>query len=123
MSTVIIPEALPGYDVVLPSQFHDIWPRTRFLSSERALALAVLSRVVVDLQKFRRARRRRQQRMYMEAYQWVASETCDWPYSFVNLCEMLGLSPEALRAGLLGEEGSIQGAHTVGVATEAERAA
>ena len=123
MSAVIIPEELLASDVVLPEQFDDIWHRTRFISSERALALAVLWQVVIDLERFRFAPRRRQQRMYMEAYKWVASDACDWPYAFASLCEMLGLSPGALRAQLLGRETRIQAADTVGIPTKLEKAA
>jgi len=34
-------------------------------------------------------------------YQWVASDCRQWPFSFVNICEILDLSPQALRAQLL----------------------
>lgn len=94
---VLAPEA------ALPTQFADIWHRSRAISPERALALAVLWEAVFDLQKFRYAQRRRQQRLYWEAYEWVASEERSWPYSFVNLCEHLDLSPESVREQLLGE--------------------
>ena len=89
-------------ETALPSQFADIWYRSRAISPERSLALAVLWEAVFDLQKFRFAVRRRQQRLYWEAYQWVTSNERGWPYSFVNLCELLGLVPEAVRRQLLG---------------------
>lgn len=87
--------------VVRPVQFQDIWHRSRARTSEQQLALAVLQQAVLDLQKFRYARRPRRQRLYMEAYQWVAADDFIWPFSFVNICHMLNLSPEALRAELL----------------------
>lgn len=93
---VLIPEA------ALPSQFGDIWHRSRAISPERALALAVLWEAVFDLEKFRFAARRRQQRLYWEAYEWVASIDRRWPYSFVNLCELLDMRPNAVRQQLLG---------------------
>ncbi|MFN8643420.1 MAG: hypothetical protein U0802_17815 [Candidatus Binatia bacterium] len=93
---VLVPEP------ALPSQFGDIWHRSRAISPERALALAVLWEAVFDLQKFRFATRRRQQRLYWEAYEWVASSDRRWPYSFVNLCELLALNPVAVRQQLLG---------------------
>lgn len=93
---VLVPEP------ALPSQFGDIWHRSRAISAERALALAVLWEAVFDLQKFRFAERRRQQRLYWEAYAWVASNDRGWPYSFVNLCEILDMNPGAVRQQLLG---------------------
>ena len=101
MSSVIITEDLLAPEPALPVQFHEIWHRTRFITSERALVLSVLWQAVTDLQKFRFARRRRQQRLYMDAYRWVESGERVWPYSFVNLCETLNLAPELLRAQLL----------------------
>ncbi len=67
------------------------------------MALAVLTEAVVDLQKYRFATRRRQQRMYWEAYQWVVSGDRLWPFSFINLCEINGMDPVASREHLLGE--------------------
>ena len=99
----VLPEELLIPEPALPVQFKEIWHRSRAISPERALILAVLWQAADDLQKHRFARRRQHQRLYMEAYEWVASEDRRWPYSFVNLCELLALSPEALREGLLGD--------------------
>ena len=85
-----------------PAQFYDIWCRTRAISPERALVLVVLWQAAADLQKYRYAQRRDRQRRYVAAYQWVVSDDRRWPFSFVNLCESLGLAPDALRAELLG---------------------
>lgn len=86
---------------VHPVQFRDIWVG-RIDAVEKELALAVLALAAADLRKFRYARSRLRQRLYVKAYDWVASDSRDWPYSFVNLCEYLQLSPEALREKLLG---------------------
>lgn len=94
---VLVPEA------ALPTQFADIWHRSRAISPERALTLAVLWEAVLDLQRFRFATRRRQQRLYWEAYQWVVSDDRSWPYSFANLCDAVNLTPESVRRQLLGE--------------------
>ena len=73
MSPVIIPEEIIASEPALPCQFQDIWHRTRYTSPERSLVLSVVWQAVIDLQKYRFAVRRRQQRLYMEAYRWVAS--------------------------------------------------
>jgi hypothetical protein len=88
-------------EVVLhPAQFRDLWHGDGH-SPERELAAAVLDAAAADLQKYRYSRGRRRQRIYWQAYQWVASEDRTWPFSFVNVCEFLRLSPAALRARLL----------------------
>jgi len=92
-------EYLP-HTVLHPEQFRDIW-NGGGVSPERELAAAVLDGAASDLQKYRYARRRRRQRLYWQAYQWVASDDREWPFSFVNICESLRLSPEAFRARLL----------------------
>lgn len=92
-------------DVILhPVQFDAIWNGNGVITPERALALAVLNAAVDDLQKYRHARRRRPQRLYSEAYRWVAAHDPRWPFSFVNICEALRLSPDALRAQLLSAD-------------------
>ena len=102
---ILIPEA------ALPSQFADIWHKSRAISPERALALAVLWEAVLDLEKYRFAARRRQQRLYWEAYDWVTSNDIAWPFSFVNLCDTIGLSPDPVRRQLLGPYAPLPSAH------------
>jgi hypothetical protein len=100
-----VPEDILIPEVAIPSQFRDIWHRSRAISPERALAIAVLEQAVLDLHKYRFAKRRRHQRLYMEAYEWVASDGHSWPYSFVSLCDGLDLEPEWLRPHLLDQAG------------------
>jgi hypothetical protein len=71
------------------------------------LAVSVLGQAANDLQNFRFARRRRQQRLYREAYDWIASSDRSWPYAFPNLCDALRLSTESVRAKLLGDAPSV----------------
>lgn len=82
---------------IRPVQFQDLWSRPATASPERSLALAVVQEALGDLARYRFARRRRQQRLYGQAYAWVASDDRSWPYSFVNLCEGAGLSVDAIR--------------------------
>ena len=94
---ILIPEA------ALPTQFDEIWHKTRAITPERALALAVMWEAVLDLDRYRFAQRRRQQRLYWEAYEWVTSDRRDWPFSFVNLCDAIGLAAGPVRKRLLGD--------------------
>jgi len=98
-----VPDDILAPDFALPTQLKDIWHKSRAIRPERALALSVLEQSMEDLRKFRFADRRRQQRLYMEAYRWVMSNDREWPYSFVCLCDQLGLEVEPMRRGLLGD--------------------
>ena len=88
------------HTILHPAQFRDIWNGEGH-SPERELASAVLEAAAADLRNYRYARRRRRQRLYWQAYDWVASDNREWPFTFVNICEFLQLSPVALREQLL----------------------
>jgi len=103
MGTGIILEDKLAPEQVLPAQFHDPMRRLRALHPEVGLAVAVLERAALDLRAFRFGKRRRNQVLFMDAYEWISAEDRGWPYSFVNLCEVLSLDPDAVRAELLGE--------------------
>jgi len=90
---------------------HDVWgeeapatePGSRQSSGETELAAAVLRLAFEDLQRNRHAADTRRRRAFREAHVWVASNERRWPFSFLNVCDMLELSPQALRAKLLVE--------------------
>jgi len=70
---------------------------------EKLLAMAVMSGAVNDLAKCRGRRDRESRKAYADALTWVRSEDETWPYSFVNLCGLLGLPVERTRRLLLCE--------------------
>lgn len=43
---------------------------------------------------------RNAQRLAREAEEWFFSDDVDWPFSFLNMCAVLGLDPSYIRAGL-----------------------
>jgi len=86
---------------VPPVQFYDVWSRSKAVSPERGLALAVMEQAINDLITHRFARRRRRQRAYWEAYQWMVADDYEWPFSFINLCASLRLEAEPIRRRLL----------------------
>jgi hypothetical protein len=69
---------------------------------ERKLAVAVFSQAANDLQKFRYTRRGAGYSLYADARKWIASNDRSWPYSFLNLCDVLHLAADVIRAELLG---------------------
>jgi len=69
---------------------------------ERKLAVAVFSQAANDLRKFRHARRGAGYSLYADARNWITSNDRKWPYSFLNLCDVLHLAADAIRVELLG---------------------
>jgi hypothetical protein len=90
-----------GAIILHPEQFRDLWGGEG-TSPERELAAAVLDAAAADLDRYRCASERTGQRMFWEAYQWIASADRSWAFSFLNICELLRLEPELVRARLLG---------------------
>jgi hypothetical protein len=85
---------------VLPEQFFG--PRMRLCTAcpEAALMHAVLEDALACFQKQFVTEGRRIQRIVREAEAWLLSEDSHWPFSFVSVCAVLGLEPEAIRQRL-----------------------
>jgi hypothetical protein len=96
-------EALFPLDAILPSQYYD-----RRLSSIRdegvhSLLAAILEDAVRTFQSICSAKTltRRSQIAMHEAELWIFDNSDSRPLSYVNVCDGLGLNPDALREGLL----------------------
>jgi hypothetical protein len=70
-------------------------------SPERRLLLAVLLDAIVCVQRIPSTPPGRLRRELEDSKRWVRSENRAWPYSFVNVCEALGLAHEPIRRALL----------------------
>ena len=90
-------------EAILPEQFQRMWGGTRTITPERALLVAVLWQAADDLRTHGNVRRAQSRVLYRNAFRWVASDDRSWPYSFLNVCDVLGLSAGSLRAELLGD--------------------
>jgi len=89
----------PG--MICPEQFHDLWSRTTESPGEVRLAMAVLVRAIEDLRSFRgSAEGSEAQQLYRQAHRWVASNDREWPFSFVNVAEILNISLTRMRTRL-----------------------
>ena len=64
---------------------------------EKALAAGVLRQAASDLRRFREQEDAVGREMYWDARSWFVSNDTEWPYSFLNVCELLGVSPEDIR--------------------------
>ena len=76
-------------------------PQPPGLSPEKAIAGSMLRQAAYDLRRFRGASSGVERQLYLDAYDWVTADDFSWPYSFVNICQLLNLAPESLRQELL----------------------
>jgi hypothetical protein len=70
-------------------------------TSQRELAAGVLKQAAQDLRRFNSATSAVERELYLDAYSWLTSEDSSWPFSFVNVCQLLNLPAESLRQELL----------------------
>ena len=75
-------------------------PRASRDTPERRLALAVLTRSLIDLRHYRPGRK--DAGLHEQARRWFASSDASWPFSFVSVCQTFDLDPGAVRARVLG---------------------
>ena len=70
---------------------------------EIGLAIGVLKQAAYDLRRFRTATKAVDRELYVDAHSWVTAYDSSWPYSFMNVCKLLDLCPEVVRAELLAD--------------------
>ena len=85
---------------VLPEQFYPQLEDKAVSQSIQALMHAVLDDALWTWKKQFITKERRVQRLAREAEEWFFSEDESWPFSFVNICEALGLDPAYIRRGI-----------------------
>jgi hypothetical protein len=72
-------------------------------AAEKGLAAGVLKQAAYDLRRFRSATTGFKRALYLDAYSWITANDFSWPYSFLNVCKLLDLCPEVVRAELLAD--------------------
>ena len=70
---------------------------------EKGLAIGVLKQAAYDLRRYRTATKAADRELYLDAHSWVTAYDSSWPYSFLNVCKLLDLCPEMVRADLLAD--------------------
>jgi len=87
-------------DTVLPEQFWNLEHVSMHVSGEYALMWAVLADGIDCYRRNVHASNARQRLEFRDAEEWIARTDWDWPFSFVNLCEMFGFDPDGVRCAL-----------------------
>ncbi len=91
-------ELTPGQ--LLIQQCQTIEARPVRPSPEVELMYAVLADALTCFEKRWAGNGRRTQRLAREAAEWIFSDDCEWPFSFLNICTALRLDPGYIRLGL-----------------------
>ena len=76
-------------------------PESPLDAPEKDLAAGVLKQAGHDLRRFRAATTGTKRELYLDAYTWITANDFSWPYSFMNVCNLLELCPDVVRAELL----------------------
>jgi hypothetical protein len=87
-------------DTLMPSQYFDRIRRRASLDGERRLMVAILEDAIDVFRKHADARDRKRQTMFADAAAWIESGDKTWIFSFENICDVLGIDIDYLRAGL-----------------------
>jgi hypothetical protein len=72
-------------------------------SGQKALAAGILKQAAQDLRRFHGRTSAVERELYRDAYSWLVSNDQEWPFSFLNVCQLLHLAPDILRQDLLDE--------------------
>ena len=75
----------------------------QFDTSRKDLAAGILKQAGLDLRRFHGATSAVEREFYLDAYRWVMSNDCSWPFSFLNVCQALNLAPETVREEVIGD--------------------
>ncbi len=75
----------------------------QFETSRKDLAAGILKQAALDLRRFHDASSAVEREFYLDAHRWVTSDDYSWPFSFLNVCQTLNLSPETVREEVLGD--------------------
>jgi hypothetical protein len=67
---------------------------------QKDLAAGILKQATQDLRRFHNRTSAVERELYFDAYHWFRSNDYTWPFSFVNICQLLDLDPEAVREDL-----------------------
>jgi len=75
-------------------------------AAQRELAAGVLKQAAQDLRRFHGATSKIERELYLDAYRWLTVDECSSPFSFLNVCRLLNLTPDDVRDQLVGDSSS-----------------
>lgn len=94
--------SLSEADALSIHRYFDRWGGAAgYLQPEGSLMFAVLLDAVECFQKYPFARGNKLTRQVKDTEEWIFKDDYEWPFSFINICEAVGMDPQYLRNGLL----------------------
>ena len=72
-------------------------------TGQKELAAGVLKQAAQDLRRFDSATSAVERELYLDAYSWLTSDDSSWPFSFLNVCQLLNLTPDIVRQELVAD--------------------
>jgi hypothetical protein len=87
-------------DVLTPAQYFDSIRRDSADVPLKRLMMAVLQDAIRCFQSNAGNRSRSKEQCFREVREWIFHAPGEGPFSFVSVCDALGIVPEYLRAGL-----------------------
>src|SRR5437667_10428431 len=97
---------LAASDNARSAHFFTAAPEPPAATPEKGLAAGVLKQAAHDLRRFRTATKGVKRELYLDAYTWITANDFSWPYSFVNVCKLLDVSPEVVRTEIFADASS-----------------
>lgn len=88
-------------DILLPIQYFAALKRKKYSCGEHRLLIAIMQDAIECFQKHIHARDSKRRQLYVDAEVWITDLEDEGPFSFTNICELLGMNPDYLRLGLL----------------------
>jgi hypothetical protein len=85
-------------DSLVSAQYWETVCREDHLEPEKRLMLAVLEEAIRNYRKYLVTH----PRLFSEVVDWFLEKDSDWLFSFENICDVLELSPNHIRKGLIG---------------------
>jgi len=80
-------------DSILPAQYFE----ARKPMPEQRLVVAVLHDAIRCVETYRFAKDAGGRRQFREDFQWFFAEDAEWPFSFANICDVLGFDRHEVR--------------------------
>jgi hypothetical protein len=72
-------------------------------TGQKELAAGVLKQAAQDLRRFNGATSAAGRELYLDAHSWLTSDDSSWPFSFLNVCQLLNLTPDVVRQELVAD--------------------
>lgn len=95
-------------DILIASEFFEVFRAKQFHDPEARLMAAVLEEAIHCFFKYVSSQSRRGRRLYGEVETWFFGEDDGWLFSFESICENLGVSAGYIRRGLLRAKAAAQ---------------